>query len=57
MCARSIKEPELIPSLVNDNRIPYLDFARTTFITGDMFKRMNREVRAALSPRVSQSPL
>jgi hypothetical protein len=57
MCARSIKEPELIPSLVNDNRIPYLDFARTTFITGDMFKRMNREVRNALSPRVSQSPL
>jgi hypothetical protein len=37
---------------VNDNKLPYLDFARTTFIPPEMFNRMNRDVRLALTPRV-----
>jgi hypothetical protein len=38
--------------MINDNRLPYLDFARTTFIPPEMFNRMNRDVRLALTPRV-----
>jgi hypothetical protein len=38
--------------MINDNILPYLDFARTTFIPPEMFNRMNRDVRLALTPRV-----
>ena len=38
--------------MINDNKLPYLDFARTTFIPIEMFNRMNRDVRLALTPRV-----
>jgi hypothetical protein len=38
--------------MINDNKLPYLDFARTTFIPPEMFNRMNRDVRLALTPRV-----
>jgi hypothetical protein len=41
--------------MINDNTLPYLDFARTTFIPEEMFNRMNRDVRLALTPRVRSS--
>lgn len=42
--------------MINDNILPYLDFARTTFIPPEMFNRMNRDVRLALTPRVRGCP-
>lgn len=47
---------KLMRRMINDNILPYLDFARTTFIPPEMFDRMNRDVRLALTPRVRSCP-
>ncbi|RXK35145.1 hypothetical protein M231_07593 [Tremella mesenterica] len=43
-------------SLVNMNRIPYLDFGRSTLISYEMRKHINRAVMLALCPGRSPSP-
>ena len=50
------KRVELMGRMVNDNILPYLDFGRTTCIPPEMFNRMNRDVRLALTPRVRSCP-
>jgi hypothetical protein len=44
-------------SIVDENQIPYLDFAHTTLLPEDMIKHMNRDVISALSPRNAPRPM
>ncbi|ORY24983.1 hypothetical protein BCR39DRAFT_545473 [Naematelia encephala] len=46
-----------IEALINDAKIPYLDFAHTTIVPQDMYKHMNREVALALSPARAPRPM
>ncbi|KAK8869704.1 hypothetical protein IAR55_000272 [Kwoniella newhampshirensis] len=44
-------------NLINEVKIPYIDFAHTTYLSDEMKKHMNRDVTAALSPLRSPAPL
>ncbi|WVQ77975.1 hypothetical protein IAT38_000056 [Cryptococcus sp. DSM 104549] len=44
-------------NLVNENKIPYLDFGHTTHIPDEMRKHINREAMNALSPSRSPTPM
>ena len=39
-------------SLVNDNKIPFIDFGHTTLLPPEMAKHINRDVMMALCPSV-----
>lgn len=42
---------------MNTNRIPYIDFAKSTLISPEMAKHMNHDVQISLRPTRSPSPL
>lgn len=48
----------LIPdaSLINLNRIPYIDFGKSTLLPKEMLIRMNHDVRVSLRPPRSPTP-
>ncbi|ORX40017.1 hypothetical protein BD324DRAFT_615952 [Kockovaella imperatae] len=46
-----------LESLINLNRIPYIDYGYTNLIPENMKSHMNRELRQALSPRSSPRPV
>ncbi|WOO82107.1 uncharacterized protein LOC62_04G005609 [Vanrija pseudolonga] len=46
-----------IESLINLNRIPYIDFGKSTLLPEEMRMRMNHDVRVSLRPPRSPTPI